>query len=73
MRRPKRRIPSTTGIKIFQHELNLEHEYNLTFFLLTEVVDGKPQRTYYYAVPESYKDNRLLGELHENYAPFCPN
>lgn len=73
MRRKKKCIPPTTGLKIFQHELNLEYEYNSTFVLITEVLDGKPLYTYYFTIPDSYKDNRLLGELHENYAPFCPN
>jgi hypothetical protein len=60
-------------IKICQHKLNLENEYNTTYFLITEIEDGKPQRTYYYKIPDSFKDNSLLGELRERYARYCPN
>ena len=60
-------------VRFHHHELNLEYENNTTYFLITEIVDGEPQRTYYYKIPDAYKDNRLLGEIHERYCPFCPN
>ena len=60
-------------VMLYQHELNLESEYNSTFFLITEIEDGKPQRTYYYRIPDNYKDNSLLGEVHERYCQYCPN
>jgi hypothetical protein len=60
-------------IKICQHKLNLENEYSASYFLLTELEDGVPKSTYYYKIPDSFKDNRLLGELHERYAKYCPN
>lgn len=73
MRKPKKSKSFIPNVIIYQQEINLEYEYNVTFFLITEIVNGKPLHTYYYEIPESYKDNRLLGELHERYAPFCPN
>ncbi len=60
-------------VTIYHHELNLEYENHTTFFLITEMQDGKPQRTYYFQIPDSFKDNRLLGEMHERYARYCPN
>jgi hypothetical protein len=60
-------------IKICQHKLILENEYIASYFLLTELEDGVPKRTYFYKIPDSFKDNRLLGELHERYAKYCPN
>jgi hypothetical protein len=60
-------------IKIYQHKLNLEYENSASYFLLTELEDGVPKRTYYYKIPDNYKDNSLLGELHERYSKYCPN
>ena len=69
----KRHSYRNNGVKIYHHKLNLENEYNSTYFLITEIEDGKPQRTYYFQIPDSFKDNRLLGELHERYARYSPN
>ena len=60
-------------VTIYHHELNLEYERQATFFLITEMNDGEPHRTYYYKIPDNYKDNSLLGEIHERYCPYCPN
>ena len=60
-------------VKIYHHKLNLEYENNTSYFLITEMEDGEPQRTYYYKIPDNYKDNSLLGEMHERYCPYCPN
>jgi len=69
----KRYHNTNARLQIHQSELNLEYEYNNTYLLITELVDGEPKRTFYYKIPESYKDNRLLGEMHERYCPFSPN
>lgn len=61
------------GVTIYHHQLNLPDEYSTTIFIITEMEDGKPRRTYYYQIPENYKDNSLLGEMHERYCPYCPN
>jgi hypothetical protein len=58
---------------IYHHVLDLDYENNSTFFLITEIKDGEPQRTYYYKIPDSYKDNRLMGQMHEKYNQYCPN
>ena len=60
-------------VTIYHHEINLEYEHHITFFLITEMEDGEPHRTYYYKIPDNYKDNSLLGEIHERYCPYCPN
>ena len=60
-------------ITIYHHELDLEYDYNTLYFLFTEIEAGKPQRSYYYKIPDSYKGNSLLGELHERYYPYSPN
>lgn len=73
MRKPKKSTISGTNIMIYHHELDLEYLYNKTYFLITEIVDGVPLHTYYYKIPDSFKDERLLGELHERYCPYSPN
>lgn len=73
MRKPKKNAPSNSSVRIYHHELNLEYEYNTTYFLITEIENGKPLRTFHYKIPDNYKDNRLKGEQLERYAPFCPN
>ncbi len=69
----RRHSHHSNKVTIYQHELNLEYEYQATYFLITEMEDEKPRRTYYYKIPDNYKDNSLLGALHERYAPYCPN
>ena len=73
MKKPKKSTSPGTNVIIIHQELNLEYEHNTTYFLITEIEDGEPQRTYYYLIPDSYKSNALLGELHEKYAKYCPN
>ena len=51
----------------------MEHINGNTFWLITEIVENEPVRTYYYKIPAQYKDNSLLGEVHEKYNPYCPN
>jgi hypothetical protein len=60
-------------VMIYHCVLNLEYEYNTTYFLITEMVGDKPLRTYSYKIPNNYKDESLLGELDEKFAPYCPN
>jgi hypothetical protein len=73
MRKPKRSTPTGASVKIYHHELDLEYVHNCSYFLITEIVDGVPKQTYYYRIPDSFKDDRLLGELHERYCPYSPN
>ena len=73
MKKPKKSTSSGTNVTIIHQELNLEYEHNTTFFIITEIENGESFRTYYYKIPDSYKDNALLGELHEKYAKYCPN
>lgn len=58
---------------IYHHEIDLECINGTTIWLITEIADCEPQRTYYYKIPNQYKDNSLLGELHERYCQYCPN
>jgi hypothetical protein len=69
----KRHSHDNQRVTIFHFLLDLEYEHNTTFFLITEMTDGEPQRTYYYRIPESYKDDSLLGELLVRYCQYCPN
>lgn len=73
MRKQRKSTPSGACVRIYHHELDLEYVYNRTYFLITEIIDGVPLHTYYYRIPDSYKDERLLGELHERYCPYSPN
>ena len=60
-------------VKIYHHELNLENEYNTTFFLITEIVEGIPLRTHYFKIPDNFKNDVLLGSLPGKYSDYCPN
>jgi hypothetical protein len=60
-------------VEIIHHEICHDYEGNTAYLMITEILDGIPQRTLYYKIPESYKDDRLLGELHERYCKYCPN
>jgi hypothetical protein len=71
--KPEHHSHSNKRGMLYHHELNLEYEHNATYFIISEIEDGIPHRTFYYKIPETYKDNSLLGELHERYAPYCPN
>ena len=73
MKRNNKGASGTTNIKIYQHELNLEHSSGTTYWTLTEVVDNVPSRTFYYKIPVEYKDNHLLGGMHERYCMYSPN
>ena len=64
---------SNNTITIHHHELNLEYDYQSTYFLITEIEDGVPVRTYYYKIPDGFKNGSLLGEIHEKFAPYSPN
>lgn len=73
MRRNKKSALDTTNIKIYQNELNLEHSSGTTYWILTEVINDVPVRTFYFKIPDSYKDNHLLGGMHERYCMYSPN
>jgi abortive infection bacteriophage resistance protein len=73
MKRRRKSTSRKTNITIYHHELNMEYQNATTFWLITEIVNNKPLLTYYYKIPDNYKDNSLLGELHERYCQYCPN
>lgn len=73
MKRQMKSRSNKPNVRIYQHKLNLEYENNTTYLLLTEMVNGEPKATYYYKIPDNYKDKSLLGEMHERYCPYCPN
>jgi hypothetical protein len=73
MNRQRKKGLFKTEVTIYHHELNLEFEHQTTYFLITEMKNGEPQITYYYKIPDNYKDDSLLGELHERYARYSPN
>jgi hypothetical protein len=60
-------------IIIYHHEIDLEYLNGNTFWAITEIVNTEPVQTYFYKIPDDYKNNKLLGNLHERYAPYCPN
>jgi hypothetical protein len=60
-------------VMIYHHELDMECINGTSFWLITEIIEHEPVRTYFYRIPNQYKDNSLLGELHERYAKYCPN
>lgn len=63
----------SNNTKIYHNELNLEYSTGTTYWLITEVVDNIPVRTFFYRIPDSYKNNSLLGGMHERYCMYCPN
>jgi hypothetical protein len=65
--------PHRKNIMIYQHEIDLECMNGTTYWVITEIVDYVPVRTFYYKIPEDYKKNGLLGKIHELYNPYCPN
>jgi hypothetical protein len=69
----KNRRHSNTTCTIYHHELTTDYQNNITYFLITELEDGVPNRTYYYLIPSSFKDGSLQGEIHERFAPYSPN
>jgi hypothetical protein len=73
MKRQKKNASGRTNLMIYHHELNLESTPGTTYWIITEVVNNVPVGTYYYKIPESYKDNHLLGEMHEKYCMYSPN
>jgi hypothetical protein len=60
-------------IIIYHHEIDLEYLNGNTFWAITEIVNTEPLQTYFYKIPDDYKSNKLLGNLHEKYAQYCPN
>jgi hypothetical protein len=73
MKRQKKSTSGRADVMIYHHELDLECLNGNTFWLITEIVDCLPVQTYYYQIPNNYKNDSLLGELHERYAKYCPN
>jgi hypothetical protein len=59
--------------KFYHTELNPDGIDGKTYWLITEVKDNLPIRTYYYEIPEQYKMNVLLEEMYERYCQYCPN
>ncbi len=73
MKRKKNTDSIRKNVSIFHHELNMEHINGTTYWIITELVFNIPVQMYFLKIPDSYKDNSLLGQLNEKYAPFCPN
>lgn len=73
MKRKKKNSSWNTKVLIYHHELTTDYQNNITFFLITELQDGVPVRTYYYKIPNCFKDGSLLGQFHERFAPYSPN
>ena len=73
MKKHNKSTPFKANVLIHLQEINLEHNYNAIYYIITEIVNGKPLHTYCYEIPESYKDSRLLGKSHERYNPYSPN
>jgi hypothetical protein len=69
----KNKVHNNNTITIHHYELNLEYDHQSTYFLITEIKDGVPASTYYYKIPDGFKNDVLLGEIHERYAPYSPN
>jgi hypothetical protein len=61
------------NVKFYHQELSPDGINSKTYWIITEVKDNLPIRTYYYEIPEEYKSDALLGEMHEKYCPYCPN
>ncbi len=74
MKRQRKDTSYRPDIMIYHHEIETNGINGTTFWLITEVaVSGEPLWTYYYRIPDSYKDDSLLGELPIRYSQYCPN
>ena len=69
----QKKSASIKTIMIYHHQVDLESKYGITYWIITEMVDSEPVQTYYFKIPDNYKTNDLLGELHEKYCSYCPN
>jgi len=61
------------NIKFYHQELNPDGIDGKTFWLITEVKDNLPIKTFYYEIPEQYKMNAFLDEMFERHCQYCPN
>ena len=73
MKRKKKSTSGRKNLEIYHHELNLDGIGGFTYWLITEAMNGVPLRTYYYQIPESYKNDSLLGKMLEKYCTYSPN
>ena len=73
MKKKKQRVSERKRFEIYHHELNPQGIDGFTYWLITEVANGVPFRTFYYQIPESYKNDSLLGKMHEKYCTYSPN
>ncbi len=74
MKRQRENTSFRYNIMIYHHEIDTNGINGTTFWLITEIaVSGEPLRTYSYRIPDSYKDDSLLGELPVCYGQYCPN
>jgi hypothetical protein len=60
-------------VTIYHQEVTTDYENNTMYFIITEIIEGKPHTTYSYRIPDNYKDGSLRGEVDERYSPYCPN
>ena len=73
MKGQRKNISSKPIVRIYHQEVILQDGHYPAFYLIIETIEGLPQRSYFYRIPESYKDDRLLGQMHERYCSYCPN
>lgn len=73
MKKHKNSSSHRVNVRFYHTELNPDGIDGKTYWLITEVEDSLPMRTYYFEIPEQYKMNVLLDEMFARYCQYCPN
>jgi hypothetical protein len=73
MRRQRKDPSFRLNVMIYHSEINLESINGSTIWLISELIDNEPVQTYYYKIPDNYKNDSLIGNLHERYCMYSPN
>ncbi len=73
MKKQKKSSSYTKNIMFYHHELDFESSNGSTYWLITEVVDNVPIKTCFYKIPDNYRDDSLLGKMHQRFCSYCPN
>ena len=76
MKKQKKSTPFIPDILIYHHLIVCNPPYissSKVVKMNAEISENEPVRTYYYKIPSNYKDDSLLGEIHERYCPYSPN
>ncbi len=60
------------AVRIYQTVLPLENEDRSTYLMLTETIDYKPVRCYFYKVPDSITHQELT-DIEQRYYPIYSN